>query len=97
MGSDPTTAQQHDDHPRREEPAPRPWSNVFESDRSGASWRQHSACALLLRQKDATTLVGRESAHTIGLLDQPRGLTRMWSPRLRAEQTWFCSLQIVGA
>jgi hypothetical protein len=97
MGSDPTAAQQHDDHRRREEPPPGQWSTVFASDRrSGTKWRQHFACALLLRQEDATTLVGSESAHMsvwmvadpaalptlakVSRIDQPRGLTRTHCP-----------------
>ena len=44
-------------------------------------------------RKDATTLVGSESAHTTRLLDQPRGLTRMCARRLRAQQASLCSVQ----
>src|SRR5437660_1525533 len=93
LGMQMQPAPQNDDASAVYAVAPRPWSNVFESDRSGASWRQHFACALLLRQKDATTLVGSESAHTTRLLDQPRGLTRMCARRLRAQQASLCSVQ----
>jgi hypothetical protein len=97
MGSDPTAAQQHDDHRRREKPPLGSWSTVFASDgaaRSGASTSPALCrCARKMRRRSSEVSRPYVGLDPTRLLDQRRGFTRTCARRLRAQQVLLCSVQ----